>query len=346
VGLYIDLPVYAVDGVIPMAMFFHEGVTIVIVFFIFLVWIVISEKILDLVFRKYSEEFFLKFNLKAQITAFAMAVVMGLSFVIVSGQILNLVNNIMKMLFGTGFLVSVPEHHTQEYWELYKRANIGFFLLLMLSAFYLIANRRASARIEEARLNAARLEKEKSMTELSALRNQVNPHFLFNSLSILDSIVDEDVKTSREFIHQLSKFYRYSLETANEDKVPLQVEIDFIRAYVYLLLIRFEGKLNVDFDLKEEHLANHKIAPLTLQLLIENAVKHNQMSKESPLIIKVQSAGDHVVVTNNLQLRPQREPSTRKGLQNIIDRYSLLTNRLVTVEDSAQRFVVSVPLLN
>jgi two-component system, LytTR family, sensor kinase len=344
--LYIDLPVYAVNGTIPPAMIFHEGITIIIIFFIFFIWITVSEKILAILFLKYSEEFFLRFNIKAQVITFIIALIMGLGFVFIAGEVLFRLNALGKTAFGWNFLVPFPESHTHDFFELYKRANIGFFLLIMLSAFYLIANRRASTRIEQAKVNAEKLEKEKSIAQLTVLRNQVNPHFLFNTLSILDSIVDEDVKTSKEFIHQLANFYRYTLETATKETVTLEVEIDFIQAYIFLLLIRFDGKLLVNFELEDDHLTKRKIAPLTLQLLIENAVKHNQMSKEKPLTIDVTSKADNVVVTNNLQLRSHREPSTQKGLQNIMDRYSLLTERPVTIEESTGHFVVSIPLLN
>lgn len=192
---------------------------------------------------------------------------------------------------------------------------------------------------------AENLEKQQLLNEIALLKTQVNPHFLFNSLSILSSLVRVNPELSEQFIDQLSRSYRYILEQKEQSLVSLRTELDFIQSYAFLLKIRFENKFNLLFDLPEHLLDQYKIAPLTLQLLIENAVKHNRMSLKEPLVVRVFIQDDFLIVRNRLQLRPQREHSTGTGLNNIINRYGLLTDRSVWAGESEDAFVVKIPLL-
>lgn len=190
------------------------------------------------------------------------------------------------------------------------------------------------------------LEKQQLHNEIALLRTQVNPHFLFNSLSILSSLVHVDANLSERFIEQLSRSYRYILEQKEQSLVPLRTELEFIQAYSFLLKIRFENKFVLDITLPDDILDVRKIAPLTLQLLIENAVKHNRMSANEPLTVSVYiENGDLLAVKNNLQLRNTTAVSTGMGLQNIINRYALLTDRPVWAGEIQDAFVVKVPLL-
>jgi tetratricopeptide (TPR) repeat protein len=190
------------------------------------------------------------------------------------------------------------------------------------------------------------LEKQQLLNEIALLKTQVNPHFLFNSLSILSSLVRVNADLSEQFIDQLSRSYRYILEQKEESLVSLRTELEFIQSYVFLLKIRFEKKFDLHFNLPDDVLEKYKIAPLTLQLLVENAVKHNRMSVREPLIVDV-SLGDNetLIVKNRLQLRPTPAASTGLGLQNIINRYALLTDRPVWAGESEDAFVVKLPLL-
>lgn len=192
---------------------------------------------------------------------------------------------------------------------------------------------------------AENLEKQQLLNEIALLKSQVNPHFLFNSLSILASLVRTDPDLSEQFIDQLSRSYRYILEQKEETLVTLRTEIEFIRSYLFLLKIRFENKFDVQFDLPEPILDNYKIAPLTLQLLIENAVKHNRMSLKESLIVHVSQEGELLVVKNHLQPRTTPAASTGIGLHNIKTRYALLTDRPVWSGKVEEEFVVKVPLL-
>jgi tetratricopeptide (TPR) repeat protein len=196
------------------------------------------------------------------------------------------------------------------------------------------------------RRKAENLEKQQLINEIALLKTQVNPHFLFNSLSILSSLVRVNADLSEQFIDQLSRSYRYILEQKEQSLVSLRTELEFIQSYVFLLKIRFEKKFDLRFDLPDDALEKYKIAPLTLQLLIENAVKHNRMSVKEPLVVEV-SLGDNetLIVKNRLQLRPTPSASTGLGLQNIINRYALLTNRPVWAGEREDAFVVKLPLL-
>ncbi|WP_373513821.1 sensor histidine kinase, partial [Persicitalea sp.] len=227
-----------------------------------------------------------------------------------------------------------------------QRMNNGLLFMALLSTYYLTTNRRSTRRIQQLQVQAERLEKEAVQSQFAALKNQVNPHFLFNSLSILTSLVEVDARLAVQFIGRLAKAYRYILEQRDNERVSLRTELDFIEAYTFLLTIRFEDKLFVDIDVPETARDGFAIAPLTLQLLVENAVKHNRLSEEEPLQVRIRQEGDALVVANPLQPRPDgKDESTGVGLQNIINRYHLLTDRPVEVGEQDGEFVVKLPLL-
>ena len=185
------------------------------------------------------------------------------------------------------------------------------------------------------------------VNEISLLKTQVNPHFLFNSLSILSSLVRVDPDLSEQFIEQLSRSYRYILEQKDQSLVTLRTELGFIDSYAFLLKIRFENKFNLVVQLPDDILDRYKIAPLTLQLLVENAVKHNRMSVNEPLIVNITYEDNQMLVVKN-RLQPRSTPtiSTGMGLQNIINRYALLTDRPVWAGETEDQFVIRIPLLD
>jgi len=227
-----------------------------------------------------------------------------------------------------------------------QRMNTGITVMAMLSAFYLVVNRRSNNRMRQLEVKAERMEKETAQAQFMALKNQVNPHFLFNSLSILSSLVEVDSTLSVRFINQLSRAYRYILEQRDNERVSLRTELEFIQAYIFLLSIRFDDKLQVNIDVSESDANQYAIAPLTLQLLVENAVKHNQMSASQPLTVSIYRDHDYLLITNPIQLRPTTDTSTGVGLQNIINRYALLTDKAVWVGKQDGLFVVKIPLLS
>lgn len=226
------------------------------------------------------------------------------------------------------------------------RATYGQFATLSLCVYILIANRHITDYTEEVRLKTEQLEKENLLCQFSALKNQVNPHFLFNSLSILSSLVKKDPDLSEQFIDRLSRAYRYILEQHETDVVSLATEVEFLQSYTFLLQTRFGQKFEVKVDLDPGIAQTSAMPPLTLQILVENAVKHNRMSEREPLLITVEQEGDMLKVRNRCRPRGETVVSTGLGLQNIINRYSLLTDRPVQAGECGEEFVVKVPLLN
>lgn len=191
---------------------------------------------------------------------------------------------------------------------------------------------------------SAKLEKEKSQVQFDNLKNQMNPHFLFNSLASLNSLIFENQQLASDFVQQLAKVYRYLLQHQDKNFVLLHTELDFISNYINLLHARFKGalKINVNITDKAKELA---VVPVTLQILIENAIKHNIADPERPLTIDVLTIGDYLVVSNNLQLKKNVATSNKKGLDNLKSLYAFLTTKEVIIENTADRFFVKIPLI-
>lgn len=195
------------------------------------------------------------------------------------------------------------------------------------------------------------IEKEKAkrdhlQSQLEGLRNQVNPHFLFNSLNTLVNIITEDPNLAIRFLNQLSHVYRYILEVKEAPLVPLSDELDFLQSYVFLQQERFKRNLIVDIDVPMLYL-QYKIVPFSMQILFENAIKHNVISTKNPLHIQVYVNEAHqLVVANNLQRKHQVMDSTKVGLANIKSRYRLITNEIVTIQEDGNHFKVLLPLIN
>jgi len=232
-------------------------------------------------------------------------------------------------------------------WNAVGRSNYALTLVISISIFYLILNRKSHFRMRSIEIQAEQLKKENALAQFEALKNQVSPHFLFNSLSILSSLVHVDANLSEKFIDQLSKAYRYILEQKNNETVSLETELNFLNAYAFLLKIRFENKFDVKTEITDQDAEKFQIAPLTLQLLIENCVKHNRMSEKEPLVIVISIEDDCLVVVNPVRPRSKDEimTSTGIGLANIKSRYQLLTKRPVHIMHGEEVFTVTIPLL-
>ncbi|WP_394748863.1 sensor histidine kinase [Spongiimicrobium salis] len=202
-------------------------------------------------------------------------------------------------------------------------------------------------RMEKARemeMNLIQLKEEKSIAELSALKEQISPHFFFNTLSTLSAIVRKDTKkASLEFIDDISSTYRYSLSSTKTDIVLLKEELDFITSYTDLLQKRFGDKLKIMVNVSEETY-DRKIPPMSIQLLIENAMQHNVITSEHPLLIKVHSEHNHIYVENSLNEKEDIE-SFGIGLMNLNNRYKLIANKEIRIEKTQDVFLVELPLL-
>ncbi len=180
--------------------------------------------------------------------------------------------------------------------------------------------------------------------KFETLKSQIDPHFLFNSLNVLTSLISENPHQAERFTTKLSKIYRYVLEQRNKDLTPLTEELTFAKTYMELLAMRFEDavQFSIPDTVSDEAL---KIVPLSLQLLLENAVKHNVVSSSRPLQIHIYEANGYLIVENTINPKEAIGKSTRVGLSNIADRYGLISNERVTIENNQKTFKVSLPLL-
>ncbi|MCL4639724.1 MULTISPECIES: sensor histidine kinase [Olivibacter] len=228
--------------------------------------------------------------------------------------------------------------------------RVVYFLLLMRGMvlggflYYIVYLLRMAEVTQRSRLENERLKKENLQARLSLLQEQVSPHFLFNSLGTLQSMINE--RAPRQFIQRLADVYRYLLNNRMADLVYLRAELDFARSYLYILQERFEHALFVDIDITEQFLGM-KLPPMTLQVLIENAVKHNVADVEVPLHLQINATDtNRLTVSNSLQPKPTQGDSLGTGLDNIRERYRLLAGQEIEVLKTAHAFTVSVPLLN
>lgn len=198
---------------------------------------------------------------------------------------------------------------------------------------------------KESVIEREKLQKIHIQSQLDNLRNQINPHFLFNSLNTLMNLIPTDPDNAMDYLSKLSKFYRYTVNAKEEMKTPLSKELESARLYADLLKVRFRDGITFDFPEVTNH--DHALLPMSLQLLIENAVKHNIVSTSAPLHVKltIEESHGYITVVNNLQKKIEAVSSTGMGLKNIHDRYSYFTNREMLCEKSARAFKVSLPLL-
>lgn len=337
--LYVNVPKRGWDFLSSSYPFFL--VHAIITLFIFFLWICFTEWLLQRLSDRFGKEVLVEFRLPEQ-----------LFIVLTSVVVVILTNGIWYLLFRhvAPMLIKIPnpaqfKGPSPELWEYFRRSNNGLTLVIILSIFYVAANRRANRRLKDSQVRAERLQKETALAQFAALKDQVSPHFLFNSLSILSSLVHIDADLSEKFIDQLSRAYRYILEQKDNDRVQLKTELNFIHSYTFLLKIRFEESFEVILDVPEAFAQQYSIPPMTLQLLVENAVKHNRMTPEEPLQVTIRAEGDYLVVRNRIQPREQINNSTGIGLQNIINRYQQVTSRPVWVGEQSNDFVVKIPLL-
>jgi hypothetical protein len=244
---------------------------------------------------------------------------LGIRYFIIKSPFIQLSDEVLTTLYYLILLVYVPAF-----------AEFAVFLL----------NRWRTSLAE-----MEKYKKENAEYRFETLRTQVNPHFLFNSLNTLSSLMYEDREKAAGFIRDLSDVYRYVLENRSRETIALHEEVKFIRSFVYLYQLRFDNKLNVEIDISES-LQDKQIAPMTLQLLVENAVKHNIVSVKKPLEISVTAnESGYLTVRNNLQKKPAGMVSSEIGLKNITSRYAYLTDKPVEVLETESEFIVRVPLI-
>lgn len=229
--------------------------------------------------------------------------------------------------------IGAPEGHNMLY-ALAILTNV--LLMLAFGAFYLLI------RGIEMRFQYLASEREKAQFQFHLLKNQMNPHFLFNALNVAASLPYEDPERASQFIKHLGATYRYLLQTSDEQKVPLEKEVEFVSSYIYLEKVRFEDKLDVDMKIYET-LKDRMVIPGSIQLLVENAIKHNAKTKESPLKVVIRCDLIGVTVINNIQQLPTDEHVGR-GLKNLRQQYASF-DKEITISHTDTHFTVRLPFL-
>jgi CheY-like chemotaxis protein len=206
------------------------------------------------------------------------------------------------------------------------------------------SNRDLTSERDLLRLRAAQQEREHVKAKFEILRHQVNPHFLFNSLNILASLIPLDQEQAIGFTRRFAKVYRRLLEFDDQPLITLKEELAFAEDYLYLQAIRFDDALQVEMAISRYAL-DKQLPPFALQLLLENAIKHNITSQDQPLQIRIYSEGDHLLVENTLQERATPADSTKIGLQNLRERYALVADRSPIFKKTAATYLAKLPLL-
>ena len=224
-----------------------------------------------------------------------------------------------------------------------------FILLCIISIsvliyFYIRIRFSRQRKIFELENKTHNLEKEKAKMQYESLKQHLNPHFLFNSLTSLGSLIRFDPKAAITFLDGMSKIYRYILQSKDEETVLLKDEITFVQNFVALQTTRFGKGLQVVFEIEERYL-NNRIVPVTLQNMIENAIKHNMIEEESPLKIMIKTENQYLIISNNLQKKMFVETSNRHGLNNMITLYAYLSKNPMLVLETTDYFTVKIPLI-
>lgn len=219
--------------------------------------------------------------------------------------------------------------------------NFALMISAILHAKGFIAEWKKSTRKE---VVEQKLIAKSANAQFESLKNQLDPHFLFNSLNVLSALIDENPDQAQHFTASMSKIYRYVLEQKDKELVTVEEELDFAQTYCDLLKTRFEDSVSFEFIVSESDLKSF-VVPLSLQLLLENCIKHNFATAQKPLSIKIYSEQGFLLIENNLQAREQMKESAGIGLANIVQRYSLLTKQNVFIEKSEDFFRVKIPIL-
>lgn len=306
--------------------FFHEG----LVFMILLTWLQL-EIFIWLGFRFFRD-------LDVSVSQFKKKIILRLVFfyitvILIASVIFIGVFLIQNTSGGVSFADAFSTFKQQEMSGFISASLIGFGFGALIF-FY--------SQWSDALKREEKLAQEKLLFQYETLKSQVNPHFLFNSLNTLSSLVHSNPSLSEEFIRKLSNIYRYILENQEKDLVPLNDELQFVREYFSLQKIRDEEKIELNVELAETE--NLLIPPVSLQLLIENALKHNAATRKNPLVVTIHNEGlDKLVVRNSLQPKSQLSNSSKTGLKNLNERCRLILKREIEIIQTETEFVVKIP---
>ncbi len=275
--------------------------------------------------------------------------------------------------FNTNFIYRIPRKNRLVDWGLRLVGNIGIlvatisilnlvypifiekdvsnreedfqdFIFIVVLIIILFISRILRLKIiqGESILENEHLKQQNLQNELSALKNQINPHFLFNSLNTLNSLI-RDNREATMFVKKLSFMYRYILQSGDRDLVSLKEELKFLESYTYLIKTRYRNRFQIDITIDENYL-DRKIPPLALQLLVENAVKHNEISETHPLKVQIYSQGECIYVENKVRARTTLAEGTGTGLLNLYKRYYMIRKQQIIVDKQNDIFRVKLPL--
>ncbi|WP_158237199.1 sensor histidine kinase [Aquimarina sp. MAR_2010_214] len=246
------------------------------------------------------------------------------------------------VLYGYTFVKDTPNSFIEDYSEIIlKLIILMFFMALVYNVIYFAIH--SYYQYAKGQIIALQLERKQTELQLRALKSQLSPHFLFNSMNTISSLVFSDVQKAESFIRELAKSYQYILNKYESKWLTVEEELQFVNSYHFLLQTRFNDRINLEIVLPDWVLKS-KIPPLALQMLIENAVKHNQMTSSQILKISITCDNSDICVTNNKTARPEGIDSFKIGLGNIRSRYELIFNRAITVVDD-ERFTVKLPVI-
>ncbi|HQZ25436.1 MAG TPA: histidine kinase [Flavobacterium sp.] len=242
---------------------------------------------------------------------------------------------INTIIENKSFRVFIANESTSDY---VVASIFTFFILLIVHFIYLYKGYQEN-KVKEQKIIAGT-----ANAKFESLKNQIDPHFLFNSLNVLSSLIEENPENAQRFTTSLSKIYRYVLEQKDKELVSIEEELAFAKTYMNLLKMRFENSLFYELPTTNIN-PEAKVVPLSLQLLLENTVKHNVVSEQRPLHIRIFMEGDYLAIQNDYQKKEILQERKGVGLQNIINRYGIITNRKVLIEQNEKTFTVKIPVL-
>ncbi|WP_164914227.1 sensor histidine kinase [Aquimarina sediminis] len=261
---------------------------------------------------------------------------------IVRSSITTLLNSIVYLGVVELFTIVYPLFVKESISEPEKGLIYFVYLVVLLIAVFIARILSYQIVHQKDLLENERLKQQNLQKELTALKNQINPHFLFNSLNSLNSIV-RDNKEATTFVHKLSFMYRYILQSGDRDLVSLKEELKFLESYIHLVKTRYRDRFTIDVSIDEKYLEK-EIPPLALQLLVENAVKHNEISKSNPLHVLVYVKDGFIYVENRIRPRTSFVDSTGNGLMNLDKRYFLLKKEHISISNADNVFRVKLPI--
>jgi len=270
--------------------------------------------------------------LENPIKRFIIVLISVIAYIVVDVMVVNVVWFSITQSLSVSDLI----HNNFFRWIILIELMVGMVIYLV------IVSVRFVSYLNQSHIEAEEQKKELNRYKYATLKNQVNPHFLFNSLNVLSSLIYKDAEKADDFVGKLSNIYRYVLDVQEEEVVSVSREVDFAKDYLALQAVRFGSHLKYDVNVSSDKM----IVPMALQILIENALKHNEISAQHVLEIKISNDERYLIVSNNVKAKESSEASHELGLDNIKGRYRFLSNQEVKISQTANQFEVAIPLLN